>query len=235
MKAELVLKSAERQETYPLTGERTTIGRSIHAQIRLMDKLASREHCEIARMGDRFVLRDLGSANGTIVNGHAVAERILEWGDKIQVGESVLVFFFERPEPGEDSDVGVTNPGVPDAMSRFLRITDVDLRSAAAGAGAGELSRLLYDAALELLPKGSVGEVCGALPRALVRGGRFGRAAVVLFDEQGEVTERFIRAGGDAPRHRIQLEAGALRRVFQERESFHRRGETVEEMTYSSA
>ncbi|MBI2899749.1 MAG: sigma-54-dependent Fis family transcriptional regulator [Planctomycetes bacterium] len=40
---------------------------------------------------------------------------------------------------------------------------------------------------------------------------------------------------GDAPRHRIQLEAGALRRVFQERESFHRRGETVEEMTYSSA
>ncbi len=235
MKAELVLKSTDRQETFPLTNERVTIGRSIHTHIRLMDKLVSREHCEIVRMGERYILRDLGSSNGTIVNGKAVSEKVLEWGDKLQVGETVLVFLVEAPNPDGTKDVEVT-PGaaVEEERSVFLPLTEVDFREAAGGAIGPELPRLLYDAAREVLSKESVPQACAAYLRLLLRIGRFGRAAVVLFDSTGEVVERFTKAGPDAKRHGIQLEAGALRRIFENRETFRRGGEEVDEMTYSS-
>lgn len=234
MKAELVLRSPDRQETFPLIGERVTIGRSIHTHVRLLDKLASREHCEIVRLGDRYILRDLGSSNGTIVNGKPVAERVLEWGDKIQVGETVLVFLVDRPQPDGGTEVVVTPASTPETESLFLRISEIDFRDAVAGPGGTDLPRLLYDAVRDLTAKETVPQACAALLRLILRSGRFGRAAVVLFDAAGGVVERFTKSGPDARAHGIQLEAGILRRVFEERESFQRRGETVGEMRFSS-
>ena len=64
-----------------------TIGRATTNRIVLRDELCSRNHCELYRNGTTWVVRDLGSRNGTTVNGGpVVGERELESGDLIQIG-----------------------------------------------------------------------------------------------------------------------------------------------------
>ena len=53
---------------------------------------ASRRHAEIRRDGADFVIVDLGSTNGTLVNDQQVAEATLEDGDRITIGRTVLEF-----------------------------------------------------------------------------------------------------------------------------------------------
>ena len=76
-----------------LTVERptTTVGRG-EGQIRIDDPTLSGRHFMIEECGQRFFLRDLGSTNGTFLNGHLVRSAPLESGDEIRAGESVFVF-----------------------------------------------------------------------------------------------------------------------------------------------
>src|SRR6266568_6623723 len=63
------------------------LGRHPSNSIQLMDKIASKEHCVVEQRGTQFVLRDLGSLNGTFVNGQRVnGERVLRHGDEIELG-----------------------------------------------------------------------------------------------------------------------------------------------------
>jgi hypothetical protein len=66
------------------------IGRGGGNEFFLPDVHSSREHAEIKWNGEAFVLKDLGSSNGTFVNGEAVAEHVLEHGDEIEIGTHVL-------------------------------------------------------------------------------------------------------------------------------------------------
>lgn len=68
------------------------IGRMSDCDIVLADPNASRLHAEVRRAGDRYVLVDLGSTNGTRVNGTTVRERELADGDIIAIGSSTLHF-----------------------------------------------------------------------------------------------------------------------------------------------
>jgi adenylate cyclase len=68
------------------------LGRHPSNTIRLVDREVSKEHANIERMGRDFILRDLGSSNGTFVNGRRVAELRLREGDEITLGASKLVF-----------------------------------------------------------------------------------------------------------------------------------------------
>lgn len=81
-----------------------TLGRHPDSTVQVLDRLASKEHCEIAQSGQGYVLRDLGSLNGTFVNGERVSEHVLQQGDEIYVGSTCVVFEAEgasaRPAPG---------------------------------------------------------------------------------------------------------------------------------------
>ena len=79
-------------EAFPLESAATTIGRDASAQLSIPDRLMSRRHCAIEPAGEAFLLRDLGSSNGTYVNGMPVRERTLEHGDRIRAGDSILLF-----------------------------------------------------------------------------------------------------------------------------------------------
>ena len=77
-----------------------TIGRATTNRIVLRDELCSRNHCELYRNGASWILRDLGSRNGTMVNnGPVVGERELESGDLIQIGPYELGFTFDLSQP----------------------------------------------------------------------------------------------------------------------------------------
>ena len=79
--------------TFDIGGEETiSIGRSAASCVRLADRSVSREHCRIEHPGDQFVVRDLGSQKGTLVNDEAVSERVLDHGDRITLGASQFMF-----------------------------------------------------------------------------------------------------------------------------------------------
>ena len=69
-----------------------TIGRAADADVRLSDTSVSRKHAEVRRTGDGWTIVDLGSTNGTRVNGAPVTDRKLRDGDTITVGDASLRF-----------------------------------------------------------------------------------------------------------------------------------------------
>jgi Protein of unknown function (DUF3662)/FHA domain len=74
----------------PATGAPIHIGRSPECELVLKDSRVSRKHARLAARDGVLVLTDLGSTNGTRVNGHRVSEVVLGAGDRILVGETVL-------------------------------------------------------------------------------------------------------------------------------------------------
>ena len=68
------------------------IGRLSGSEVEISDPGASRRHAEVRRKGDDFVIVDLGSTNGTLVNDDPVSERTLEDGDRITIGQTTLEF-----------------------------------------------------------------------------------------------------------------------------------------------
>ncbi len=87
--AELVLPSGER---ITIEAEPLVIGRLPECAVVLNDPNVSRRHAEIRHSGSAVVVTDLGSTNGTRVNGITVREQHLASGDEITVGSTTLVF-----------------------------------------------------------------------------------------------------------------------------------------------
>ncbi len=80
-----------------------TIGRSESATVFLEDSEVSRHHVEIRQTDDHdYVIQDLGSRNGTSVNGVRITRRFLAVGDEIQLGPNVVLVFARR-DPLEDA------------------------------------------------------------------------------------------------------------------------------------
>ena len=86
----LVLQGPDKGRRFELPDAPTIVGRD-SKQLPLSDNTASRRHCEISPNGDDWLLKDLGSANGTYVNGQRV-ERVvtLKIGDQVRVGRTIL-------------------------------------------------------------------------------------------------------------------------------------------------
>jgi len=87
--AELVLPDGNR---VPVGADPVVIGRLPECTIVLGDPNVSRRHAELRRVGDSVVVTDLGSTNGTRVNGTTVREQHLASGDEVSVGSTTLVF-----------------------------------------------------------------------------------------------------------------------------------------------
>jgi two-component system cell cycle response regulator len=89
----VVLAGVSAGEMFKLQYDRTIIGRGPKVAVRLNDEGVSREHCQILREGERVILEDLGSTNGTFCNGIRVDRRELTDGDKIMVGSTTILKF----------------------------------------------------------------------------------------------------------------------------------------------
>ena len=69
-----------------------TVGRGDKVDARIEDKEMSRQHFVISPKGSEYVIQDLESRNGTLVNGHRISEVALKANDKIRAGQSHFVF-----------------------------------------------------------------------------------------------------------------------------------------------
>jgi hypothetical protein len=88
--ARLILQGAG--DEWALETERAVIGRLSGSEVEIQDPGASRKHAEIRREGEDYVVVDLGSTNGTLLNDAPVSEATLENGDRITIGRTVLEF-----------------------------------------------------------------------------------------------------------------------------------------------
>ena len=86
----VMFKDSERRE-FPLAGEKTVLGRRQDCQLRIPTKDVSRQHCALLLDGDKLVAKDLGSSNGTYVNGKRIAEAELKAGDRLRLGPVTFV------------------------------------------------------------------------------------------------------------------------------------------------
>jgi hypothetical protein len=78
--------------TYPVDSEKTSIGRGKSNTIVLNDGSVSREHAEIVHTPVGYLVRDLGSTNGVMVNGIKIQERRLDHGDELVFGSVSMRF-----------------------------------------------------------------------------------------------------------------------------------------------
>jgi FHA domain-containing protein/A-macroglobulin complement component/alpha-2-macroglobulin family protein/MG2 domain-containing protein len=92
MTAHLVIKTGDTEQVVVL-GPMNSLGRHPNNSIQILDKIASKEHCLIERRGDHYVLRDLGSLNGTFINSVRVRDesRLVD-GDEISIGSTRGIF-----------------------------------------------------------------------------------------------------------------------------------------------
>jgi Nif-specific regulatory protein len=82
------------------------IGRQAGATLKIGNASVSRRHAIIERDGDRFIIADLGSRNGTFVNDVPVRRRELQHGDRVRIGDSQFFFLYEETdEPARTSEV----------------------------------------------------------------------------------------------------------------------------------
>ncbi len=87
-----VLNGEKAGLSFYLREGKTRVGRAEDNDLALPDPRASRFHAEIERVPEGYILRDLGSTNGTLVRGRKVMERLLEEGDTLLVGGTELRF-----------------------------------------------------------------------------------------------------------------------------------------------
>ena len=119
----------------PLTKERTTIGRKPHNDIQIDNLAVSGEHAVIVTILNDSFLEDLGSTNGTVVNGNAVKKHFLQNNDVIELGKYKLKFVGEAaPAAAADkADFEKTMVLRPSAMKAAAE----QARAMAAGGAAG--------------------------------------------------------------------------------------------------
>ena len=95
--ASLVIHEDEEARSVVLAADVATIGRLPACEVMISDKGASRRHAQIRRKDGTHTLTDLGSTNGTRLNGQTIQSRELADGDRITIGTTVLEFRQANP------------------------------------------------------------------------------------------------------------------------------------------
>jgi Nif-specific regulatory protein len=182
-----------------LGGEEVSVGRDSANRLAVPDSLLSRRHCVVRAEGGAYKVEDLESLNGTFVNGRPVRRHELQHGDRIDVGESRIIFLLEEGEAPPASDpVQISERQVTAHTTLRLRADDaLYLRPRESWGHMPPLASMARDLALLVKVSTSINSVRGT--EALV-GELLGlvfeavpaeRGAILLVDEEGGIVSEF--------------------------------------------
>ncbi len=105
---------------FPISKDKVSIGRSNDNDLIFDDKTVSRYHTEIQKRKDDYIVADLGSYNGTRLNGKSIQKVFLKHGDKIQIGSSKLTFLINENSPDQAEDSVVLTVEKDSAVDRQI-------------------------------------------------------------------------------------------------------------------
>jgi FHA domain-containing protein len=116
MSCHLEVRRPSGREVITLTGQRVSLGKLPTSAVSLHhDATVSRVHAVLENFGFAWSIRDLGSRNGTYVNGQRItAEQVLRSGDELRLGNSRLFFW----QPTQDDATTAGNPAVSDERTQ---------------------------------------------------------------------------------------------------------------------
>lgn len=187
----LVLQGPDKGRRYELPDAPALVGRDSR-QLPLTDNTVSRRHCELIPENGEWVLHDLGSANGTWVNGVRVtASHFLKLGDQIRVGRTLMVFGAQPgvtrtsggnvklagEESGMDSAIMATVPSNEDSM-----VLAVPEPSAAAASNL----KILYQLGAALGSHFNVDQALEVVMDLVFEHVKADRGIILLLPEKGE-------------------------------------------------
>jgi hypothetical protein len=199
------------RRTWPLEADVVQIGRSSRCPVHLPDATVSKTHAEIVRAGDGWLIRDLGSRNGTRVNGvDAVEPTAIRDGDLLEIGKVMV-------RVGPDLYPDTTGFAARDLSSSFRRSAQDLLTRPTAGTGSARTMKLLAEAGqLLVLPRllrETCEEILGFLERALPAQ----RLVLLLRDSpDAEPTPIASRVRGGRPGEPLAISQSILRVVLDE-------------------
>jgi sigma-B regulation protein RsbU (phosphoserine phosphatase) len=218
--AEISVQAADgSRERYPLLKGRITIGRSRDSDIFLPDQWLSRQHAEIRQKADGYYVSDLGSKNGTLLNGGRIhEEQRLRAGDIITLGEHVLTF--SLGEPGDQEEEPDSDP-IGTRVFSARELSDIKTKPAI---DATELARqnrvlgVLSRAAGSLVRHRSLDEIFEMVLDLLFEAVPAERGAILLLEgEPPQLVMKAARSRADKPITGVSR--SIARRVLEQRVS----------------
>lgn len=114
----VVLQGTNVGEMHKIDGPEIIIGRAVSAGVRLNDDGISRRHCRVLSVGGQVIIEDLGSANGTLVNGEMVQHHALHEGDKIRLGVTTTLKFTYQDKLDESFQQQMIDAALRDGLTR---------------------------------------------------------------------------------------------------------------------
>ncbi len=191
---------ASRGERYPLLGEQFHLGRDSSCEIPIDDPSSSRRHARLFRRQERWFIGDLGSTNGTFVNDRRITETPLVHGDKISIGNIVLLF--EYSPQGEPAP-GVTVRHHPDELNTTLHLREPGLFEISRPRADAKLARLpavqagrlefIYDFMVDVAGLLNISRLCSRVLERVFSTLRADRGVVLLFDKDNQLRQTALR------------------------------------------
>ena len=159
-----------------------SIGRASECSIPIKDRYLSRKHAEIVAQGSKWVLKDLGSANGTYLNGARVQkDTVLKTGDRIRLGDTEILF--ETPEHNTDKFLAIADTATRPSIS--IPIGEIDHPTAESGGVDVARLRTLNALARELIEDRPMQQLFGFIVDKVMEHLQPSRAALALLSNDG--------------------------------------------------
>jgi len=139
-----VIFAGQEQRVCQLDKPKLVVGREPSCDVPIDNLGISRQHCAFLSKGEAFIVQDLGSSNGTYVNGVKVTERFLNDGDEVIIGKYTLKFKNEQQTAAAPKAAPDAAPDVPETLNTYVmdgQKIQEQLAKMRAAQGAGEGSR----------------------------------------------------------------------------------------------
>ena len=212
-----VIQGAEQSKRFEFSFSPVALGRDSSNAVRLIDTEISRRHAELRRDRDGYHIVDLGSQNGTFVNGKAIDRLALKSGDRVQLGSTVLVFHDERGSSQHDltARVDLLARSSPDDRSAILKTIPSDEGSRilkAPDAAAGWLRErlmnlsVMYRATQAISDTLDIEALTPLILELVFESIGADRGAILLKDEAGVLVPKAVRwRDGAQPDERMSI------------------------------
>ncbi len=206
-----VIQGRDQGKRYDLDAPVVGLGREATNAIRLHDVEVSRRHAQVVLAEQNYKLVDLGSSNGTFVNEQRIEQHVLQSGDRVQVGRTLMIFTGNEDRSSLDlaAEVDIIGHGPAADGSRIVSsmsheqgshiLADAELSTSPWLARARSNLQIMYRTALAVSHTLDIDQLLQRIMELIFEWVEADRGCIMLMDwESGEVMPKVYRSRRDA-------------------------------------